>query len=357
MKLYFLANSVYQFAYALPIYRRMGGTFIVPNLKKYLHFKREMKNVSVFGEKNWRHTPDVIIVPRQKVHQLSGILLFLANTIDPDASYGNSITLFHEHGTSDKKYEGGHPIAIKKLNKYDYILLSGPKNRYRLQDISAHVPEQKLIEIGCFRFEDFSNDIFMRSRTQKYLNIKKPNIKTVLYAPTWRFGNGTLRTYSHHFIKQITTKYNLIIRPHYHDRKYAFGIYLYYKLKGVKNLYYSPPEVLIKSDTYTSFSVSELLISDMSSVIYEYLITKNPIIIAKNEFKARHDMPDKYSIYSIASVYKPEMNILSMIDDAFENIDKIAEQSEFLLNNCFYNASGGAINKVIKFIKCLKNHA
>lgn len=352
MNLYYIANSIYQFAYALPVYKRIGGTFVVHNKKKYKHFMREMAGVAAHGENNNKSTPDIIIVKREDVNQLEGILFFLANTINPGAQYEKSITLFHEHGTSDKKYEGGSPIAIKKLEKYDYILLSGPKNKVRLHDIGLDLPESKMIQIGCLRFDDYLSNIINREDAIHALGIIDEDRPTILYAPTWKFGNGTFKALANHFIKTITKDYNLILRPHYHDRRYARLLYLSHKLLGRKNVYYSPPEKLILADTYAAFAASDLLISDMSSVIYEYLITGQPIILASNAFQAQHKMPDALSVRPHVKIYDGQIPINDLIKAELGRSNGIYSS---LLTNCFYNTSGGAVEKTVSFIQSLKN--
>jgi len=48
------------------------------------------------------------------------------------------------------------------------------------------------------------------------------------------------------------------------------------------------------------FALSNLLISDTSSILYEYLITRNPIIIANTQHVDLHNMPPEMDISTIA---------------------------------------------------------
>jgi hypothetical protein len=355
MKIYYYANSIYQFAYALPVYRRLGGTFIVRSYKKYMHFKRYMKNLAGFGEKNFYNTPDVILKKRSELNTLSGILFFLCNSIKPEHKYTKCITIFHEHGTSDKKYCGGLPIGGHKLSKYDYILLSGQKNRERFNDIGLNIDENKLIRIGGLRFDDFINGKINREKEMDRLGIKDRTRKNILYAPTWRFGNGTLRKYAGKFAREITKEHNLIVRPHNHDRKYGALICSILKVKGVKHLYYSNPINLIKNDTFADFAASDLMISDISSVIYEYLITGNPMIIVKNDFKQRHSMPNEMNIMSHVDIFDGSQDILSMINENLKN-HKYKDYYKILLNNCFYSTDGHCGDRAVSFFKSLKEN-
>lgn len=352
MKVYYYANSIYQFSYALPVYRRLGGTFIVKSFQKYLQLKRYMKNIAAFGEQNFRNTPDVVIKKRDELHELHGIIFFLANSIKPEFEYKNSVTIFHEHGTSDKKYSGGRSIGGQKLAKYDYIFLSGPKNRERFNDIDLEISEDKLIKIGGLRFDDYVNGSINKEEELDRLGIKDRGRKNILYAPTWRFGNGTLRKYGVKFANEITKKYNLIIRPHNHDRKYGSWIHFLAKLKGIKHLYYSNPINLIKSDTLYDFAVSDLMISDISSVIYEYLITGNPMIIVQNDFQERHNMPDNMNIMKHVDLYDGTQDILRIIDENLET-QKYRKDYKILLDSCFYSTDGHCVDKTVNFLNNL----
>ena len=79
------------------------------------------------------------------------------------------------------------------------------------------------------------------------------------------------------------------------------------------------------------------MISDTSSIIYEYLITKKPIIIANNNYGDLHNMPDEMNILKVAKRYDGD-DISGMINEALsENSQPKYEQ---LLNNCFYYNDG-----------------
>jgi hypothetical protein len=348
-KLYYYANNIYQFSYALPVYDKLGGTFIVYDKKKWWQFKKYLKNRARFGEKNFRNTPEVIIVPRREVYKLAGVIFFLSNSIISHQNYDKAVTLFHEHGTSDKLYGGGRPSAKRKLASYDYILLSGEKNKKRIEEIGLQLPEEKLVKIGGLRFDEYIDGTIDKNEEMDRLNIKDRSRKNILYAPTWSFGNGTFKKYALKFAREITKKHNLIIRPHYHDRTYGTYVKFLAKLKGIKHLYLSQAANLIKSDTLRDFIISDLMISDVSSVIYEYLITRNPMIIAQNDFEDRHQMPSKMNIMDHVDIYTGKENILKMADENLKS-QKYRQDYEALLHNCFYNVDG-CVDIAVDFIR------
>ena len=101
------------------------------------------------------------------------------------------------------------------------------------------------------------------------------------------------------------------------------------------------------------FSLSDLMISDTSSIIYEYLITCNPIIIADNNYDQLHNMPSELSILDVAKKYNGDKSdICQMINDELENSNS-KKQYEDLLNNCIYFNDGKSTKRVVDFIQFL----
>ena len=92
-KLYYFANNIYQFSYALPIYDKLGGTFIVRDKKKLGRFKLYLRDRARLGGSNFWKTPPVKIVPRRDVNKLKGVVVYLSNSIISSQEYPNrSIT-------------------------------------------------------------------------------------------------------------------------------------------------------------------------------------------------------------------------------------------------------------------------
>jgi CDP-glycerol glycerophosphotransferase (TagB/SpsB family) len=354
MKYYYIANSIYQFAYALPLYRRIGGVFVVNSRKKWWQFKRKMKGLAHAGEKNFNNTPDVIILPRTEVHRLEGVLIFLANTIVPGQKYTRAITLFHEHGTSDKMYEGDKEAARAKLGQYDYILLSGPKNHHRLMEIGLDPQSSALIPVGALRFDDWSAGRYRREDALRALGVRDTRRKNILYAPTWRFGDGTFRQLAWTLIKTLTKEYNLILRPHYHDRRFGLLLYWWARTLGYRHLYYSDPEDIQRQDTYVAFAASDLLLTDMSSVMYEYLITQKPVILAQNHFAHRHHMPVAMDMTAHVDMLQEGMDIGELVSRNLASASKEANRYRSLLDACFYLPTTGAVACATAFIQKLK---
>jgi CDP-glycerol glycerophosphotransferase (TagB/SpsB family) len=94
------------------------------------------------------------------------------------------------------------------------------------------------------------------------------------------------------------------------------------------------------------------MISDTSSVLYEYLITRKPIIVAETKPADLHNMPDNMNIMNKVDIYDSSDNIVKLI---YKNLnDKfLPEKLNELLHNCFYFNDGKATERAAEFIRQL----
>ena len=335
MNIYYYANQVYQYGHIKPVFAQTGGTFVVNKFNRFLRFKFYMNN------------PDVIIRDLRKEIDLSGVIISCSNTIIKN-NKDTSISIFIGHGAGDKKYGG----SAHCLETYDYHFISGNKHLHKIKDVGITIAEERLIKIGYPKFDEYLDSKLNKDQYLEYLGIVDKSRKNILYAPTWKWGDGTLRRFGKKFCKEISRDYNLIIRPHFQDRSYIIKLKLWAKLNGLKHVYFSNPAKIIKNNTMNDFAISDLLISDTSSINYEYLITCKPIIIVDNNYDQLHNMPTDLNILDIVQTYQSNKNdICSMIDfelnrNTFDNYNK-------MLHNCFYFNDGKSSQRAADFIKSL----
>lgn len=348
MKLFYFANQIYQYSYALPIYKTAQGVFIVKSLKRWVQYKRFLQNTNPFpGAKTFMNTPPVKFVSVSQVHKLEGIVISMSTAAIHSAPQ-KCITIFVGHGTGDKKY--GPNVDL--LQGYDYHFISGPKHLEKIKDVGINIPDHKLIKIGNPRFDDYINNKIDREKELDRLGIIDRDRKNVLYAPTWEWGNGTLHRYVYAFSEMMSQRYNLIVRPHHHDRKYIPKIKKWVASRGIQHVYFSNPISLGESDTMNDFLVSDIMISDTSSILYEYLIANKPIIVAKNDFEDLHKMPGDMDIMNYAAIYDGSQDIMKLIEQSFSDQNYKTEYKK-LLDNCFYFNDGKAVDRVAAFIKSI----
>ena len=347
MNIYYYASQVYMYGHCKPIFDITGGIFVVNRFNRLLRFKYYLYN-SMKGQKSRGlfNAPKAIVKKIDRKLHLEGVVISGTNSVlRTDKSKCTSI--FIGHGTGDKKYGG----SFSTLETYDYHFISGPKHLHKIKDVGINLPKEKLIKIGYPKFDDYVNKKVDRKEYYKYLGIKDESRKNILYAPTWEWGDGTLHKYGKKFCRAISEYYNLIIRPHYHDRKHIRKIKLWVKSNGLEHIYFSNPANIINSNSINDFFISDLMISDTSSIIYEYLITKKPIIIANNNYQDLHYMPDEMNILKVAKKYDGN-NILSLINDSLN--ENSQPNYEELLHNCFYYNDGKSAKRASDFILSLQ---
>lgn len=345
MSVYYFANQVYQFSNAMPLYREIDGIFLIKKFKRVIQFKKYFKNGNCSpGYKNFLNTPPTLVQSINNLNDLNGILISLSNVAFKNHSRVLK-TIFIGHGTGDKKYGSN----TQSLESYDYHFISGPKHLEKLKDCNLNIPKEKLIKIGNLRFDDYLNNKIDKEKVMDRLGIKDRSRKNILYAPTWKWGDGTLLKYSHPFSKEITKEHNLIIRPHHHDRKHLYKLKLWAKINNIIHVYFSNPAAVIQSDTMDVFQISDILISDTSSILYEYLITQNPIIVIQNQYDKLHTMPDHLNIMKHVTLYNGSENILKPINTLLKarNLTNIYKN---LLDACFYFNDGKSVSRAEEFI-------
>ncbi|MDN5354463.1 MAG: hypothetical protein PWQ09_1219 [Candidatus Cloacimonadota bacterium] len=346
-QIYYYANQVYQFSHSIPLYQKIGGKFILRKKKRYLPFIFYMRNTCLPKEPcSILNAPAAIVKKCDKLEDISGIFISLSN-VKFKVGKGSK-TIFLGHGTGDKKY-GRKSV---NLDKYDYIFLTGEKHLAKIQDVGLKIPSKKLIKIGNLRFDDYINDKFTKQELLKKRKIKNVSKPIILYAPTWKWGNGTLLKYFFKFAKEITKEYNLIVRPHNFDAGKLPFLKIWAELHNIHDIYFSNPRNLRDNDTFHDFKLSDLMISDTSSVLYEYLITRKPIIVAETKPADLHNMPDNMNIMNKVDIYDSSDNIVKLI---YKNLnDKfLPEKLNELLHNCFYFNDGKATERAAEFIRQL----
>ncbi len=353
MNIYYYANQLYEYSFSRPIYERLGGTFVVNKFSRALRFKRYLLNADNFPDrdKKFFNTPPVILRDIKKPVDLDGVIISQSNTtINYDSK--RCVSIFMGHGAGDKKY-GGTPAP---LETYNYHFISGNKHLEKLKDIKVHIPEERQVKIGYPKFDDYVNGRINREKHLKHLGVKDVQRKNILYAPTWKWGNGTLSKYVYSFSRELTREFNLIIRPHFFERKYIPSLKLWTKLNRINHVYFSNPANLLQNGTMNDFAVSDALISDTSSIIYEYLITGNPIVIAESGFSDSHNMPETLDIHKVAETYtdSSSSDILAMVQEALGVPDR-RKDYESLLNNCFYFNDGCCTDRAVEFLFSLEN--
>lgn len=293
--------------------------FVNSRLPKYVTIKKEQVYIQC-----WHGTPlkrlgaDIIDNGRNGIERLE-------DTIESYINEGKRISYF----LSPSKYASDKfctAFCLDKLNKSDCLLEIGyPRNDF-LTNISK-------IEINALK--------------DKYAIDKSK--KTILYAPTWRDNEYSAKDgYTHKLAldieklqKQIGNDFQILLRSHYFissifdTNKYDDFIIDVSKIDDINELYV----------------ISDMLITDYSSVFFDYSILKKPILFYMYDKKIYED--------SIRGFYlnldELPGAIIETEQDLYENIISpkfdIGVHNKFIDKFCYLDdgqAGERLINMVIK---------
>ena len=159
------------------------------------------------------------------------------------------------------------------VSKYNYMI-SPSHFTTEVFQTAFQINKERLIETGYPRNDILSNytkEDIVRIKQQMRLPSDK---KIILYAPTWRDNSFNMQGYTFNlevnfkkWYEILKEDYIVIFKPHY-------LIVNDFDLTGLEDfVYYVDPIVDISS----LYLISDLLITDYSSVFFDYAILKRPI--------------------------------------------------------------------------------
>jgi len=233
------------------------------------------------------------------------------------------------HGTSDKPFN-----FHKSLSRYDLITVPGPRMKKEL--LTRRLAEEHQIAvIGYPKIDSFIHSNFDKDAFKKKIGIN-PYRKTVLYSPTWDDPNhySSFSKYSVSIVQKLKGL-NLIIKPHPNILKYRpWQIAMTYVLKG-KNC-----SIFTASVSILPFmAMTDILITDISSVSHEFLPFKKPMIFLSPKPPAMIPAEHKW-IWRCGDVVEDRDNLLHVLNENLGNPDKYKKERHDALNEIFLEFDG-----------------
>lgn len=192
---------------------------------------------------------------------------------------------FINHGESDKLVN-----QSKLLMAYDKLLVGGPLAERRLREAGLPLRPEQVVHVG-------------RPQTEIFLEAvdRVSGIKKILYAPTWE-GFGENVNYSS--VNQLglelcrrllaAGRYELRFKPHpFTGMRSARTRKAWRVLK--RTLTSAGVPILGANDSlYDAMNWSDLLITDISSVLNDYLATNKPIILCNAQGLPEDELAREY---------------------------------------------------------------
>jgi len=336
---YYYTKKIYQFSQSRPIYKILKGKIITTTLKPFTFIFFLV-----------RYGPMRAKIMKKSMNRLDNVAkgLILCHSGDNRVPKGkNYERIFVYHATGDKTFTG--PGGKISTDWFEHFFVTGEKDLYKLKHytLKSELLEKKIVKIGMFRSDSIINGDYDREKILRKYRIRDNGKKIILYAPTWKWGGGTLEECFEIFAQKIPEKYILIIRPHFNDAKKIMSILKWQINHKIKDLYIFPKQY---QDIMNFIYISDLLIGDNSSVNYDFAFMKRPMVFVKTDLNDTFIPPNDYNIKLCGPIFDPKIDdIMEKIEESFQN-PIFLKRIENLLYKSFYFNDGRAKDRVCSFI-------
>lgn len=250
------------------------------------------------------------------------VVLYPANTMKNVQSLRHSRLqhYFINHGESDKSVN-----QSKLLMAYDKLLVGGPLAEQRLRDSGLPVRHGQIEYVG-------------RPQAEILLDQKKEGkeIETILYAPTWEgfvedADYCSVREFGLSVISELasTGDYKLIIKlhPYTGHRNVEVREAMQNMKKFVADLD-SVEWIDAAEPIHECMNRSDLLITDISSVLNEYLVTRKPMVLMNVRNDSPQTLQDLFPSTRACYVMNKGGSITELINDISLNDSKECDRQE-----------------------------
>lgn len=336
--------------------------YIYLKLREY-DIKREFKYVWTFDNPNefkeMNTHKNIILVKTNSLkhyYYLSRAKFWVRNSESIVVMRKRSSTIYIQtwHGTPIKKmfyddinFINSNCIFMYKFKRAikNWTYFIAP-NKYTEEIFSKFFEHNiDIIKIGYPR-----NDLLINSSDKVINNIKskykiKNDKKIILYAPTFRDYEYNQGMSSFKFkldfnlINNELKDYIIIVRAHYYVSKLA-------ELDNFDNVYnFSDP----KYDIQELYVISDILITDYSSVMFDYAYTKKPILLYTYDYEKYKSTRGNYFDLTSNSP-GPLLYNTNEILDTIQNIDKVKLEYENQYNLFFNKFCNYPIGNSSKYI-------
>jgi len=246
-------NQPYHYGILEPVYKAyktMGSCLITPHLRTLENFK-----------------PDVVVVAESTSSLLRARI--------PDAIY-----VHVRHGLISKN------TANYSARISDYVCVAGESTKTWYENRNCR-PRKDFWVTGYVQMDP----LFKKISTKLPFDLSDAE-KIILYAPTWNKELSSapmLADKTIECIRGTNTQWAIIIKPHP-----VIGKHHPQWIKAWKNMSKNYPNVFLvedrSADIMPILQHSDLLVSDSSSVIFEFLATNKPIVLitSPDRFKSAH---------------------------------------------------------------------
>jgi tetratricopeptide (TPR) repeat protein len=276
-----VANVAYQANMWIPVLERLGARTAIVIRESHLKDRIAPTSVPVYCLQSLRDL---------ELLQLAGVktVLYPANSADNVhmLRFHKLQHFFINHGESDKCVNQNQLMLA-----YDKLLLAGPLAKARLVKAGFKLHPDQVVEVG-------------RPNLELLLD-KKDNFprepKIILYAPTWEgvvdeADYSSVSSYGLQLLRGLAgcAGVKVVFKPHPHtgikrkDTKSALQEMLKFCRSHAFEI------VAADSDIYPHLNRADVLVTDISSLINEFLYTRKPVILTNPDLLSHDKMVGEY---------------------------------------------------------------
>jgi len=291
----------------------------------------------------------------------------IVEEINPDVWIVDTPNKLNYYSEKAFRVQTFHALPIKKavfyepfLN-YDLILLPGQFHKDEfIKRFNLKKNDERFKIVGWPNIDDLIKEKHDRKKIIKKLNLD-PQKKTIMYAPTWGWGHGNDAFFARWFDKEeevfekickksFDKNLNLIVRLHSlsfsTNKKKLIDIAKKYKVLWQTNLTSN-----YRDDPNKYLWITDILISDLSGIISEYMVLNRPIIYIDPDESIdpwqNSDMPKNFRA---GHVVREADQLLEAIDDSIMYPQRFSKQRKDILNKVYYNLDGNATSRGVEAI-------
>lgn len=261
----------------------------------------------------------------------------------------HALGAFKKFGIDSAKNQNEVERFRKDSRNIDYLLVSSPEVR-TIYSKALNVSEEKIMDMGIPRTDPLFNGEYVHMEREAFINENKflNDKKVILYAPTFRDDEKeyfnmqlNLRMLKEYFKDEyvVLLKLHPIIRHPYEIEEDLQDFVYDFSKENINNL-------LIASD---------ILITDYSSVIFEYSILRKPIIFYaydydkyKNELRNFYFEYEKFIPSKMSKTTEEVIEEIKKVQQGEYNIDAI---ESFSKRFCEYTDGKSSERFVNRFLK------
>lgn len=223
--------------------------------------------------------------------------------------FGSIIHVQMHHGDSDK------PVSSSKtMRLYDHHFVAGPAGAERLLSAGVILHPDAVSVVGRPQIRSVPSGALTRAG------------RSVLYAPTWEGFHVdaplcSLAAMGELLAREMPADIELIVRPHpltgSVDRslhRALVGLRRFLALRGRSGRYVDPAT----EDLAETFADADVLITDVSSVLVDFLAADRPVIVTDAAGLGEDELHRRYPTTGWAGVLTPNLsNLDSLLEEAF----------------------------------------